>query len=76
MAKVTVHEPEPVKMPPPTYDIIGLTENEMRLIVTLVGMTTIDVSLDITGSDVCAYGLYDILPPLYVGTNFRLSPID
>ena len=76
MAKVTVHGSEPVKTPPPTYDIIGLTKNEMRLIVTLVGMAPNNVSLDITGDDQCAYRLYDILPSLYAGVNFRLSPID
>ena len=38
MATVRVTQPEPTP-PPKTYDILGLTEDEMELVTNLVGLT-------------------------------------
>jgi hypothetical protein len=32
-----VHNPKPTPVPPPTYDLMGLTEEEMHVIFAMVG---------------------------------------
>lgn len=52
MSKVIVHQVKPAPLPPKTYDILGLTEDEMGLIVNLLGLTSGELS----------YGLWRCLP--------------
>ncbi len=71
MATVRVNE-VPVPKPPVTYDILGLTEDEMELIVNAIG---------IAGGDL-AYKLYNTLPwdamfrstYFHEGTRLTLTP--
>jgi hypothetical protein len=51
MATLRVNE-VPVPKPPVTYDILGLTEDEMELLVNLLGNTSGELS----------YRLYNTLP--------------
>lgn len=59
MATVKVNTPEPV-VPPKTYDILGLTEDEMELVVNAIG---------IAGGNL-AYGLYNKLPYLMFSNTY------
>ena len=59
MATVRVNQVEPPP-PPKTYDILGLTEDEMELVVNLVGLA---------GGNM-AYKLYQCLP---YGHMFKTS---
>lgn len=42
-----------VNAPPPTYDILGLNEAEMKFLVNLIGRSSGDLS----------YGIYRKIPP-------------
>jgi hypothetical protein len=59
MAVVKVNE-VPVPKPPMTYDILGLSEDEMKLIVSLVGRS---------GGDL-AYRLFNALPFVLFDSNY------
>lgn len=74
--KVIINKPAPVVQPPPTYDLIGLTEKQAELIYRLLGKVSCTDAAKLIGekdgSETC-YELYKQLADL--GANLPLSPM-
>jgi hypothetical protein len=70
--KVVRHVPEPVPQPPATYDILGLTEDEIKILLYALGRTNWD--------DAAAAGCtdnnvgYDLYSRLYHGLPHEYQP--